>query len=37
MTSKFRIVDLGRATRVTKASFIGTVPEASNPALQYQG
>ncbi len=37
MTIMFRIVDLGRATRVTKASFIGTVPEVSNPALSYQG
>ena len=37
MTTKFCIVDLGRATKVTQASFIGKVPEANNPMLYYQG
>jgi hypothetical protein len=32
---KVQIVDLGRAVKVTRSSFIGNTPEVANPALRY--
>lgn len=33
----FKLVNLGRAVKVTAASFIGTRPEVANPNLAYSG
>lgn len=33
----FKLIDLGRATKVTASSFIGVKAELVNPNLSYQG
>ena len=35
MKKMLKLLDLGRATRVTRSGFIGNRPEVANPVLFY--